>query len=71
MNTFTGGTSRVKARGQVDSSVAYTLTDRLNLSIDVYNLTNARRTQYQNVELVPRANDYDGRAVTVSIRGRF
>ena len=71
LNTFTGGTSRVKARGQVDSSIAYAVTDRLNLTVDVYNLTNARRTQYQNIEQVPRANDYDGRAITMSVRGAF
>ena len=71
LNTFTGGTSRVKARGQIDSSIAFAVNERVNLSVDVYNLTNARRTQYQNIEQVPRANDYDGRAVTVSIRGVF
>lgn len=71
LNTFTGGTSRVKARGQIDSSFAFAVNERLNLAVDVYNLTNARRTQYQNIEQVPRANDYDGRAVTVSVRGAF
>jgi TonB-dependent receptor len=71
LNTFTGGTSRVKARGQVDSSIAFAANGWLNLAVDVYNLTNARRTQYQNIEQVPRANDYDGRAVTVSLRGAF
>lgn len=71
LNSFTGGTSRVKARGQIDSSIAFAVNERLNLTVDVYNLTNARRIQYQNIEQVPRANDYDGRAVTVSIRGVF
>jgi TonB-dependent receptor len=71
LNSFTGGTSRVKARGQIDSSIAFAVNEWLNLTVDVYNLTNARRTQYQNIEEVPRANDYDGRAVTVSIRGKF
>lgn len=71
LNTFTGGTSRVKARGQIDSSVAFAVNERVNLAVDIYNLTNARRTQYQNIEQVPRANDYDGRAITVSVRGAF
>lgn len=71
INTFTGATSRVKARGQVDSSVSFALNARVHVSADVYNLTNQRRTQYQTVEAVPRANDYDGRAVTFSIRGVF
>lgn len=71
VNTFTGATSRVKARGQVDSSVSFTVNERIHVSADVYNLTNQRRTQYQTVEAIPRANDYDGRAVTFSIRGVF
>ncbi len=71
INTFTGATSRVKARGQLDSSISFAMSERMHVSADVYNLTNERRTQYQTVEAVPRANDYDGRAVTVSLRRIF
>jgi len=70
-NTFTGGASRVKARGQLDASLSYTLNDRFSLSFDAYNMTDQRRTQYQNVETMPRANDYDGRTYTLTLRGSF
>jgi TonB-dependent receptor len=71
VSTFTGATSRVKARGQLDSSISFAVSERVHLSADVYNLTNERRTQYQTVEAIPRANDYDGRVVTLSVRGLF
>jgi len=70
-NTFTGGASRVKARGQLDGSMSYTINDRFSVSFDAYNLTDELRTQYQNVELMPRANDYDGRTYTLTLRGSF
>ena len=69
--TFTGGASRVKARGQLDAALSYTLGPRLSLSLDGYNLTDARRVQYQGVPLVPRANDYDGRTYTLTLRTTF
>ena len=70
-NTFTGGASRVKARGQLDASLSYTLNERFSFSFDAYNMTDQRRTQYQNVEAMPRANDYDGRTYTLTLRGSF
>jgi TonB-dependent receptor len=70
-NTFTGGASRVKARGQLDASLSYTINERFALSFDAYNMTDQRRTQYQNVEAMPRANDYDGRTYTMTLRGSF
>jgi TonB-dependent receptor len=70
-NTFTGGASRVKARGQLDASLSYTINERFALSFDAYNMTDQRRTQYQNAEAMPRANDYDGRTYTMTLRGSF
>jgi TonB-dependent receptor len=70
-STFAGGPSIVANRGQLDGSVSYTISDRYSVSLDMYNLTNAIRTQYQNTPLMPRANDFDGRTFTLSLRGTF
>jgi TonB-dependent receptor len=69
--TFTGGASRVEARGQMDASASYAISERFSVSLDAFNLTDARRTQYQNIASVPRANDYDGRTYTLTLRRSF
>lgn len=71
VSTFTGGSSRVKARGQVDASVSVVLSPKYSLSLDAYNLGDARRSQYQRDVRLPRANDYDGRTFTVNLRTFF
>nr|WP_245344791.1 TonB-dependent receptor [Asticcacaulis solisilvae] len=71
VSTFTGGSSRVKARGQVDASASIVLTPRYSLSLDAYNLGDARRSQYQRDARLPRANDYDGRTFTLNLRTIF
>ena len=70
-NTFTGGPSKVAARGQLDASASYNINENFSISFDGYNLTNAIRTQYQNQPLMPRANDFDGKTYTVSLHGKF
>ena len=69
--TFSGGASRVKPRGQLDASLSFAVAPRLSVSLDGYNLTNARRSQYQTFEAMPRANDYDGRTFTLVMRSTF
>lgn len=69
--TFTGGPSRVAARSQLDGALSYAVSQRLTLSLDAYNITDARRTQYQGLPAVPRANDYDGRTFTLTLRSTF
>ncbi|ESQ86521.1 hypothetical protein ABAC460_23250 [Asticcacaulis sp. AC460] len=69
--TFTGGTSRVKSRGQVDASMSYAIGTRYTVSLDGYNLTDARRSQFQGEARIPRANDYDGRTFTLNLRAVF
>lgn len=71
VSTFTGGSSRVKARGQVDASVSVVLSPKYSLSLDAYNLSDARRSQYQRDVRLPRANDYDGRTFTLNLRAIF
>ncbi len=69
--TFVGAARSVKARGQLDASMSYTVNERVSVGFDAYNLTNSRRTEYQNQELMPRANDYDGSTYTFSVRASF
>ena len=69
--TFTGGPSRVAARSQLDGALSCALGRRLTLSLDAYNITDARRTQYQGEPVLARANDYDGRTFTLTLRSTF
>jgi len=71
VNSFSGGTSRVMARSQLDAALSYALSTRLSLAFDAYNLTDARRMQYQDVPPIPRANDYDGRTFMLTLRTTF
>lgn len=70
-NSFTGGSSFVEARGQADASLSYKFNDRYSVSFDAFNMTDARRYQYQVVPSIPRQVDYDGRTFTLSFHGTF
>lgn len=70
-STFTGGQSLVAARGQLDASTSFNFTERYSISLDLYNLTNAKRIQYQVTPDIPRQADYDGRTFTLSLHGTF
>ncbi|WP_260928094.1 TonB-dependent receptor [Novosphingobium sp. 9] len=69
--TFTGAARQVRARGQLDASASYNITDFLSVSVDAYNLTNAIRYEYENQPDLPRRYDYDGRTFTLTLRGTF
>ena len=69
--TYTGSARSVKARGQLDLSASYNLTDRYTISLDAYNMTNEKRYEYENDERIVRWIDYDGRTFTVTLRGAF
>jgi len=70
-NTFTGGSSFVAPRGQLDASLSYKFNDRYSISFDAFNLTDAMRYQYQVGPKIPREWDYDGRTFTLSLHGSF
>lgn len=70
-NSFTGGSSFVAPRGQIDSSLSLKFAERYSLSLDAFNLLNAKRIQYQVAPEIPRQADYDGRTFTLSFRGSF
>jgi TonB-dependent receptor len=69
--TFTGAARSVRARGQLDLSASYNVSDHLSLSFDAYNLTDAIRVEYENDQTMIRRADYDGRTFTVTARATF
>ena len=70
-NSFVGDARTVKARSQLDASASYKITDRLQLSVDAFNLTDATRSEYENDPMLPRRIDYDGRTYQVTMRATF
>ncbi len=69
--TFSGGSRSVRPRGQLDLATSYNVTDRFTLGLDVYNLTDAIRFEYENDEDVVRTANYDGRTITLTARAAF
>ncbi|HVZ30070.1 MAG TPA: TonB-dependent receptor [Asticcacaulis sp.] len=61
----------VKARGQLDMSSTYNITDRISASFDIFNASDALRYSYEGVETKPREADYDGRTYRLSLHASF
>ena len=59
-----------KAYGQIDASIAYDITPNVSVVLDVVNLTNEQKIQYQNVIEHPRKFQLDDRRIGFSIRLR-
>ncbi|UDF05695.1 TonB-dependent receptor [Asticcacaulis sp. AND118] len=70
-NSFVGDARTVKARSQLDASASYNLTDKVSVSLDAFNLTDATRSEYENDPMLPRRIDYDGRTYQITLRGTF
>ncbi|WAC48298.1 TonB-dependent receptor [Asticcacaulis sp. SL142] len=70
-STFTGSSSRVSPRGQLDFSGAYTPTKTTELRLEVYNITNSRREEFEGVEAFNRVADYDGITYSLSVTKKF
>jgi TonB-dependent receptor len=70
-NSFVGDARTVKSRSQLDASASYNLTNRITLSADAFNLTDATRSEYQSDPNLPRRIDYDGRTYQVTLRATF
>ncbi|MEZ0241957.1 MAG: TonB-dependent receptor [Sphingomonas sp.] len=60
----------VKAYGQLDASVSYDISPNIGVTLDVVNLTNSQKIQYQNVISHPRKYQLDDRRIGFSIRLR-
>ena len=70
-NSFVGDARTVESRSQLDASASYNLTNRITLSADAFNLTDATRSEYQSDPNLPRRIDYDGRTYQVTLRATF
>lgn len=70
-STFTGSSSRVRPRGQLDFTAAFSPTDQLELRFEAYNLTDSRREEYEGVEAFNRTADFDGRTFSLSLTSKF
>jgi TonB-dependent receptor len=69
--TFSGAARSVKARGQIDASASYNFTPHFSIALDAFNLSEELRVEYQNVEMIPRRADFDGRTFQLSLRADF
>lgn len=69
--TYYGAARNAAARGQLDMSASYNVSDRITVSLDAYNLTNSYRKEYQGDERMIRQIDYDGRTITATVRATF
>jgi TonB-dependent receptor len=69
--TYTGAARIAAARGQLDVSASYNLSDRITLSFDAYNLTNTYRKEYETDPRMVRWIDYDGRTYTFTLKANF
>lgn len=70
-STFSGSASRVRPRGQLDFSGAVSPTDWLEFRLEVYNITNSRREEYEGDPRLNRVADFDGRTASLSVTAKF
>ncbi|WP_349323055.1 TonB-dependent receptor [Asticcacaulis sp. MM231] len=69
--TYSGSARSVKARGQLDMSASYNINDQVTVSLDAYNMTNAKRFEYENDSKLVRWIDYDGSTYTLTVKAIF
>jgi len=66
-NTLFGlGVRTVKAVGRLDMSAYYDITDNFTLSLKGYNLNESLYEEFQDVEVLPRRQDFEGRTVALT-----
>lgn len=70
-STFTGSASRVRPRGQLDFSGALKPSKWLELRLEIYNITNSRREEYEGDPRLNRVADFDGRTGSLSVTVKF
>ncbi len=70
-NSFVGDARTVESRSQLDASASYNINDRITVSADAFNLTDATRSEYQSDPMLPRRIDYDGRTYQLTLRATF
>lgn len=65
--TFTGSSSLVRPRGQLDLSMAYKPVKWAEVRLELYNLTNSRREEYEGSTKLNRVADFDGRTGSLGV----
>lgn len=70
-NSFVGDARTVNSRSQLDASASVNITERISVSIDAFNVTDATRSEYEADPMLPRRIDYDGRTFQATLRARF
>lgn len=70
-STFSGSSSLVRPRGQLDLSMAVKPTANFELRLELYNLTNSRREEYEGFTQYNRVADFDGRTGSIGATVRF
>lgn len=69
--TFSGAARSARPRGQFDLSASIRTKDGFSFGIDAFNLTNALREEFEQVDRVLRRSDYDGRTFQLTARKSF
>jgi len=69
--TFSGAARSVDARGQLDASASYNLTENAVLTFEAFNLTEEPLVEFEGNMNRPRRTDFDGRTVIVGARYAF
>lgn len=70
-NSFVGDARTVNSRSQLDASASVNVTERISVSVDAFNVTDATRSEYEADPMLPRRIDYDGRTFQATLRARF
>lgn len=69
--TFAGGARTVKPRGQLDISTSLRLTPAISITAEAFNVTDARRVEYESIDRVARRVDIEGRVIQTGVRVAF
>lgn len=69
--TFTGSSSLVRPRGQLDLSMAVKPLRGVEFRLELYNLTNSRREEYEGFAAYNRVADFDGRTGSLGVTVSF
>ncbi|MGX7926882.1 TonB-dependent receptor domain-containing protein [Tsuneonella sp. HG094] len=69
--TFTGSSSMVRPRGQLDLSMAVKPAPAFEVRLELYNLTNSRREEYEGFSEYNRVADFDGRTGSLGVTVKF
>lgn len=70
-SSFSGSSSLVRPRGQLDFSMAVKPRPWIEFRMELYNLTNSRREEYEGFTAYNRVADFDGRTGSIGVTVTF